>query len=210
MVYPLLLLSTFAHELGHGLTALMVDGQFLSLRVWPDGSGVAMVRVDPGWRSALVSAGGLAGPAVAAAFCFVAARSVRMTRWVFGLLGVGSLAVAIWFVRNATGWMVAGTLGVGCLLMARYAHGELRRLVLLFLAIQFGLAVFSNADYLFKRVAHTGGGIGPSDVTNIAKQLSGPYWFWGVVVGLFSVTTIAVGLYANLRSDKSKLATKGR
>ncbi len=67
VIYPLLLLSTFVHELGHGLTAVMLGGKFESLRLWANGGGIAHTRVLPGWREAAVSAGGLIGPAVAAA-----------------------------------------------------------------------------------------------------------------------------------------------
>ena len=42
---PLLYLSTLVHELGHGMTAILVGGDFHRLEMWSDGSGVA-------WNSA--------------------------------------------------------------------------------------------------------------------------------------------------------------
>ena len=41
--YPILLLSTVAHEMGHGLTAMFVGLEFDSFRLYADGSGVAML-----------------------------------------------------------------------------------------------------------------------------------------------------------------------
>ena len=41
IAYPLTLLSTLAHELGHGLAALSVGHSFQSLKLYVDGSGVA-------------------------------------------------------------------------------------------------------------------------------------------------------------------------
>src|SRR3954447_21094772 len=38
---PLLLLSTLAHEMGHGLTALLLGGRFQRLEMWASGAGVS-------------------------------------------------------------------------------------------------------------------------------------------------------------------------
>ena len=42
--YPLLMLSTLVHEMGHGLTALAVGGRFDSFQMWSNGSGVAQIE----------------------------------------------------------------------------------------------------------------------------------------------------------------------
>ena len=66
---PLLLLSTLAHELGHGLTALMLGGRFQRLEMWASGAGAAHLDLA-GFgriRAGLTLAGGLVGPSVAAA-----------------------------------------------------------------------------------------------------------------------------------------------
>src|SRR3954447_12668042 len=71
LLRPLVWLQTFAHESGHGLTALLLGADTFSLRVFADGSGTAPWRaahlalpVDE--TAAIVAAGGLVGPAVAA------------------------------------------------------------------------------------------------------------------------------------------------
>ncbi|NJK89178.1 MAG: hypothetical protein HC923_07070, partial [Myxococcales bacterium] len=48
VLYPFTLLATFAHELGHGLVALSLGYDFQSLRLFPDGSGVAYWSGSPG------------------------------------------------------------------------------------------------------------------------------------------------------------------
>src|SRR3954469_14025415 len=64
IAWPLVLVSTLAHELGHGFAALVLGGTFHALRLYADGSGVAL------WSGALgrvalasVAAAGLVGPA---------------------------------------------------------------------------------------------------------------------------------------------------
>ena len=64
--YPLMLVSTLAHELGHGLMAWLLGGDFVRLEIFADGSGLATHRSTTTLASALVAAGGLVGPAVAA------------------------------------------------------------------------------------------------------------------------------------------------
>ena len=68
LAYPLLLISTLVHELGHGVAAVLVGGKFISFKMWADGSGVALhTSPSGGAANAFVAAGGLCGPAVAAA-----------------------------------------------------------------------------------------------------------------------------------------------
>ena len=51
LLYPLTLLSTFAHELGHGLTALLMGAHFDHLQLNTDGSGSAVWHGNQGlWR----------------------------------------------------------------------------------------------------------------------------------------------------------------
>src|SRR5688572_32874102 len=60
---PLILLSTLAHEMGHGLTAVLLGGEFVRLKMWLDGAGVAEMDLD-GFgriREGLTIAGGLVG-----------------------------------------------------------------------------------------------------------------------------------------------------
>ena len=39
--WPLLLFSTYAHEMGHGLAALLVGGTFSRFEMWANASGMA-------------------------------------------------------------------------------------------------------------------------------------------------------------------------
>lgn len=201
VAYPLLLLSTFVHELGHGLAAELVGGRFVDLQVFADGSGVALTATD-GDRidRAVVAAGGLLGPAIAAAIGFAVGRSPRWSRVLLvGGSAVLLLATAVW-VRSLVGWLVAlglvaisGVVGVG-LRAPRWSQ-----LWLVFLSVQLGLSVFSRGEYLFARSAATGAGFGLSDSAAIAEALVGPYWFWGAVCGLLSVAVLAYGVWTYVR-----------
>ncbi len=195
LAYPLMLLSTLAHEMGHGVAALLLGGSFHRFEMWPDGSGVAVWSGEVGAvRRALVAAGGLLGPAVAAAVGFAVGRTIRGARGALLALAVILALALLLVVRNFFGLLFVGVVLAGCLLAARKASGEVAQLVLIFLAVQLALSVFSRGDYLFMPVAETATGVMPSDVGQMAAALFLPYWFWGLGCGAVSVLVLIYGI----------------
>ncbi len=194
LAYPLLLLSTLFHELGHGVMAMVTGGSFESLAIYADGSGVASHRSSGGdGVRALTAAGGLVGPAIVAAMAFVAGRSARGAR-VF-LLAIGlALAIAVaMVVRNPFGVVFTGAVVVTALGLGIRGSAGTTQLGCVFLATQLALSVFSRADYLFTDVAVTGGGTMPGDTAVIARSLGGTYWMWGLACGAFSLAVLGAG-----------------
>ena len=212
-MYPLMLLSTLAHELGHGVAAILTGGGFEAFYLWPDGSGTA-VHTGSGSAvlRAIVSAGGLIGPAVVAGLCFALARRERVARLTLGLLGAGFLLADATVVDNAFGFWFTGGVGVLLVALALRARAAVAQTALVFLAVQLALSVFSRGDYLFKAVATTATGARPSDSAHIAEALGGPYWLWGAACGLFSVLIVVLGLWlftrGSTRIDLTRLRSR--
>lgn len=194
VAYPLMLLSTLFHELGHGLAALATGQQFDSLVIYPDGSGVARHSGSPSaLAAALIAAGGLVGPAMVAALGFALGRYARLARLLLALAALGLAAVMVLFVRNRFGWAFTGVVVVG-LAYVSWRRAAQAQLLAVFVAVQLALSVFSRADYLFTDVAVTGGGTMPSDVAVMGHALGGPFWLWGLVCGGFSLMVVLGGL----------------
>jgi len=193
---PFLILSTLVHEMGHGVTALLLGGSFLRFRMWADASGVAELDLE-GFgriREGLALAGGLVGPAVAAAVLFALGRTGRGARACLTGVGVFLVLIEVFLVRNLFGFFFVGSLAAICLLTAGKGTPRAAQWVVVFLAVQLSLSVFSRSDYLFTPVARTTEGNFPSDVSRMAEALFLPYWFWGALCGMFSLAVLLYGV----------------
>jgi peptidase M50B-like protein len=189
----LILFSTLFHELGHGLMAMLVGGEFKQVVINWDGSGVTNSMIsDSRLARGLVAAGGLIGPSIAAALLFWAARSkdakfLLATR----LFALALLVLGVLTARSV--WALVFTVGLGAVLLVlsgKVSRKALESLVV-FIGVQLGLSVFTRADYLFTRTAS---GLNmPSDVAQMSEALFLPFWFWGLVCGLFSVVVLFWG-----------------
>jgi hypothetical protein len=197
LAYPLVLLSTLVHEVGHGVTALLVGGHFERFVMFPDASGMAFSSgVEPGWRHALVAAGGLVGPALAAALAFVAARRAAWSRAFLVAMAAAGVVLLVLVVRNPFGIAFAGVLVTLLGWLGLRASASTAQVATVFMAVQLSLSVFSRGDYLFVKEAQTGAGTTPSDVSVMANALGGPYWAWGLACGAFSVLVLVAGVWA--------------
>ncbi len=204
IAYPLLLISTLVHELGHGVAAEIVGGDFISFKMWADGSGVAMHTAPAGGAAkAFIAAGGLCGPAVAAAAMIALAPRPKWARYALGGFGAALALSLLLVVRNGFGIVFTGALAGAALVIAVRGSAQLAQGALLFLAVQLALSVYSRGDYLFMRWANTEAGRMPSDSEHMAMAMGGSYWFWGAMCAAFSVAMLAAGAWAFWRGTRS-------
>lgn len=194
IAWPLVLISTLAHELGHGLAAALLGGQFRALYIYRDASGAALWSGAFGRVAvATVAAAGLIGPAIAAFVLLVMGRQPRRARTLLGILGVSLFVIALLVVRNPFGVVFTLLLG-SVLLLVAFRFPDASQSVVILLAVQLALSVFSRSDYLFTRMALTTAGPKPSDVAVMAQALFLPYWFWGAACGVLSVVILWAGV----------------
>jgi hypothetical protein len=192
--YPLVLISTLAHELGHGLTAVLVGGKFASFELYSDASGLALTETSGRLQHVAVVAGGLIGPSVAGVSLFVMGKAPERARTCLGLIAGAFVVLLVLVVRNMFGWIFIAGLGALCAIIAWRGPALLSQLVVVFAGTQLALSVYSRGDYLFTPVAATSLGEMPSDVALLSAALWLPYWFWGALCGAISVAVILFGV----------------
>ncbi len=201
LAYPFMLLSTLVHEMGHGLCAMLLGGNFDSFKIFADGSGVASISGNFGRIStALIAAAGLLGPAMVSALFFWGTTSKEKSQVLLaGFAIVLSLSIML-VIRNIFGVFFVGALVAACFYCSLGEGKKYCQPVLALFAAQLALSVFSRGDYLFTDQAITSAGAMPSDVAQIAQNLIFPYWFWGGLCGLFSVLVLIFGIKRSLKA----------
>jgi hypothetical protein len=199
ILWPFTLLATYAHEMGHGLTAVLLGGDFSSLTMELDGSGMAQWSGQVGRiGQALIAAGGLVGPSVAGAILLVLAKKPARAKWLLLAVGVGMLGSLL---LVAKGPVAAGfTLAAGLLILgtARWFPARGAPFLAQLLGVQLCIAIYRDIDYMFMSSAGPGK---LSDTARMAEALLLPYWFWGAVTAAFSVAVLVAGVWAATRSS---------
>lgn len=201
IAWPQVVVATLVHELGHGIAALVSGGGFESLRVYADGSGVAVTRgTGQGLQAAWIAAGGPGMPPLLALMLFIAARKEALARATLGVLGVLLLLALVLWTRNFFAAGLVLVCAALALVVAWRAPGMLVQAFTGFVAVQLCLATLSRLGGLFQRGARTGAGELVSDTMRMAQGLGGPHWFWAALLALFSLLVLALGLYVLWRS----------
>jgi hypothetical protein len=185
LLYPLTILATWFHEMGHGLCAMLVGGTFVRLQLFPDGSGYAVYAASPHLGRlgvALVAAAGPLGPALAGSSLILLSLRPKWSR--LGLTGVAAvmLVSAFIWIRTLFGFGLIALLALVLLLIRFKASDRWHGLSLQFLGVQACISIFLQVRYLFTESVSTSGRVLHSDTGQIAAALLLPYWFWAILL----------------------------
>jgi hypothetical protein len=197
LIYPFVILTTWFHEMGHGLTALMLGQKFEQLLIFASGSGLAQSQVTADasrFTLAAIAAGGPLAPSMVGAGLILASAHPRAWRPALWLAAAAiGLSVAIW-VRSPVGVivlpLVAGLLG----LIAWRAQDGFARFALQFLGVLGAMSMLRDWDYLFTEKAVIEGQAILSDTGQIAAVLGLAHWFWAGLILLVSALMVGGAL----------------
>lgn len=196
LLYPLTLLSTFVHEMGHGTIALLTGGSFSSLEVFSDASGLAHTTSKHAWASGLTAAGGLLAPPIVGAALLAVSRGPKRARAVLVTLAVAIVvALAVW-VRSTAAWIA---LPIDALVIAWFgvrASPRTRMVFAQLVGVSLAIDTWSGKGYLFTNETVIDGQTIPSDAANVARAFGGAYWAWGLAILAVSCALLAGGLFA--------------
>jgi hypothetical protein len=204
-LYPFTLLATWVHEMGHGLTALALGGQFVKLEIFGDASGLATTASREGLRSALVSAAGLLAPPLLSALILMTVRGPRRAKVFLVTMAAALVISLLLWVRSWVG--LPTVLGLALIFAAgvRFGSDWLRLALAQLVAVVLGLDTITRTlSYVFMaRIEEGATAGGRSDVGGIADALGGPYWFWGGLVALLALALLALGLWSAVQPERA-------
>ncbi len=195
LLYPFSILATWFHEMGHGLTALVLGQEFRQLLIFPNGSGVAYHTAGGALSGALVAAGGLLGPPIAGSIFILNSTSAKRSQVLLSILGLVLLVSTVIWVRTAFGWVILPLMGLSLLAIAGKGPMWLQQVVIQFLGVQACISTYRQLDYLFMESANVGGKQMLSDTGHIAEALLLPYWIWGSAIACTSFFLLALSLW---------------
>lgn len=187
--WPFVILSTFVHEMGHGITAMLVGGRFVSMELYPDASGLAQLWLpSTGWHSALAAAGGLLAPPLLGGALICAGQSRQgAARILISLSVVMVLACLIW-IRSVFGFVTLLAMGIGFFWLARRRQPGLQLFLVQFIGVHMLVdTVTRTFGYLFTSNAVVNGSLQHSDTSAIANALGGYHFIWGLVIAMMVV-----------------------
>ncbi len=194
ILYPFSILATWFHEMGHGLAAIFLGGNFQQLEIFPNGSGVAThsgrLFLGPIGR-AFVAAAGLLGPPIAGAILILASRSFKTASLSLKILGGFLLFSVLIWVRSLFGIVAILLLGLIILGIGIKGNRWFQGFSIQFLGVQACISTYHQLDYLF---TPTAGPLGVSDTGQIQRQLLLPYWFWGGLIAVASLVILVQSL----------------
>lgn len=190
--YPLLLLGTWFHEMGHGLTALLLGGKFYYLEIYENGGGVAYSDVSNSYLSypiarAITAAGGLFGPAISGSILIAAARKKRTSKIVLWLLLIIMVISLCLWIHELLALVILSIFAAVLFFIAILKVRNLEAFTLLFLGTQCALSTYLQIGYLFTKQFVRDDKLQYSDTQTIAEHLPGTYWMWAVAILLVSI-----------------------
>ena len=202
--YPFVLLTTWFHEMGHGIAATLMGWDFERLLLLSNGSGIAESYPDADAgriEQAIVGAGGPLGPSMAGAVLIIATRWREAWRpTLFALAGLIVLSVVV-YVRSLAGWIALPLIALGLAAIAMRGSPAWQRFSLQFVGMVAALSMFSDWHYLFSYSGIIDGRPLLSDTGQIQQALALPYWFWAGVIVIVSVLMVGAALKFALAED---------
>jgi len=193
-MYPLTILATWIHEMGHGLTALVVGGHFDHLDVYGDASGLAFTSAGHPWQQGLIAAGGLLAPPMVGVLLLGVSRGPRRARIVLAVLAtVIALSLAVW-VRSLAGWIALPIDAAALVYFAVRKSMRARMVFAQLVGVTLAIDTVSRVDYLFSGSATIEGVTRSSDIASVAGAFGGQYLVWGAGLTVVSLGLLALGL----------------
>lgn len=206
LMYPFVILTTWFHEMGHGLTALLLGQNFDQLQIFADGSGVAISRVETdlsAFSRAAIAAGGPLAPCLAGSLLILASAHERLWRPALWATAAAIFASVIIYVRSPVGFFVLPLVAAAIGLLAWRGPRALTRFTLQFLGVLGALSMLRDFDYLFTEQAIVGGERVLSDTGQIEAALFLPHWVWAAII--LVICAVSVGASLKYALDENRL-----
>ena len=186
--WPFVIITTFVHEMGHGLMAILTGGKLVQIEIYQNASGLAKTQTIAGWRQAAIAAAGLLAPSVIGGAFIIAGKSKQISSRVFLVFSLFILISCVLWVRSAFGLLILLPTGALFLWLSQKGSASLQHFIIQFLGVHMLVDTLTRTmSYLFSSSAMVGGQSRHSDTAAIAQQLIGGHLLWASIIAVLSV-----------------------
>lgn len=203
VLYPLKILTTIFHELGHALAAKLCGFEVLKIVIHQDGSGYCQHLTDRNlFKDVFVASAGYLGSTVmGAALLFWCLRVKNAGKQILGFLAVVLIAVCIIWTRSAFGWMSSIALALALGLCARFLPESVNQHIALFLSAFVGLYSVYDIRLLVTRTPVPGA---VADTEALERLTLIPAPVWAVLWLAFSALVLFAAIYKGFQRPSAK------
>jgi hypothetical protein len=183
VLYPFKLLSTWFHELCHGLVMLVSGAGFAHLQIYRDTSGIAYAVRDAGpVASAFIASAGYLGASFAGAALLVLGQGERAARVILIGLGILLAASGILWVSNDFGAVAVAIAAGTCAVIAAVGGERLSVWLVNFIAAQACVQAVLDIRVLFRtELVIDGRAVRASDAHVMADHTFGSARLWATI-----------------------------
>lgn len=201
IIYPFRLFVTYVHEVSHSLMAIITGGTVTGFTISPDGSGVATTI---GGSRALILPAGYLGAAFFGAVLFYIVNTVRYTRPIAVLLGIGFVVFTTIYSRpdqsgTPTAFLVGWIFGLALIGMGWQLPQTINILILNVLAMLTSLNAVLDLLYL-TRASGTSAGVVRNDAAAFSAEIAPllPPVVWAILWAGLALLMLVISIYFSI------------
>lgn len=205
VIYPFVILSTWFHEIGHGLTAIILNGDLLRIELYADGSGVA-VHTPPkllgNLGNAIVAFSGPLFPPIVGFILSKISKNANLTKLSLLILSLAILGSVVAWIRTVFGVIILLLLSLIIMSVALSKNNKAQFITLQLIGIQAFFSVYSSLGYFFSESGTVNQSSFISDTSIIEQNLFLPYWFWATLILIISAFLFVLSIKNSIKNFK--------
>lgn len=202
LFYPLTLISTWFHEIGHAVGTWIIGGKVDSIHIYSNLSGVTNSMIPLGTgniKQAIIAAGGPVMPSIIGSILLLSGRNQISAKLALLLLS-GSMFISVVLLGNLSiGMLMIGLIAWGIGYSALKLNEDFLRILTQILGIEGGISIFSTFSYLSSDVsALINGQTFTSDTQFLASLVGSSHFFWAITLTAIPIVLMVFALLFSL------------
>ncbi len=204
LIYPFVILSTWFHEMGHSLCALLLGGEVIKIQIFYDGSGIAYhtdTHIFGNLGNALVALSGPLFPPFVGYFFISTSTKKNLSRLLLFLLSLIIFISVVFWVRNFFGAIFLLFISIFIVYITFTKQEDFSVIVSRIIGIQAFISVYLSIGYLFSTSGNVNQSSFASDTEIVSLNLFLPNWFWGTLIIAISLILLFLALKSVLKKN---------